>query len=985
MSIASSRVCPILVGREREFAFLAEALRRAGDGGCRMVAILGEAGIGKSRLTAALTTASAADGWTVLVGGCSERDGDLPLAPFVDALRQWLASEGEAGLARLGDYRDAVADLLPEARGHVRIDQPRADLPPEQARRARFEGIAAALGRLSGDRGPCLLLEDLHWADPTSLELLELLPRRLGGRPACVLLTARVDEIGADLARCLTNLRRAGVLDEVALEPLDEEATGQMIGALTTAPPPVQLVAAIHRRAGGNPLFVEELVAERKSAAPAMAAPDDLPPPRIVGDIVGRHLAALDEPARRMAAVAAAIGARVDRELLREASGLPPESFLAALDQLVAHRLLVESRVRGPATLAFRHALTRDAIHERLPPAERRALHGVVGDALRRRTEAAGAEAVDPGELGYHFHVAGDWAAALVHAEAAADAARRGGATAESLVHYRRALDAALALGHPAAATFHLRCGAALALLGSFDLAREHLVEALGRARAANDAALEQEALDELAGLHASRDYATAERYATEALDRARALGDARLEARALNRLGNILVNRLRLAGGLALHEAALARFRALGDDWGVADALDLIGMARYLAGDVAAGRAAAAEAAAAFERLGDPVRVASALTSRGLYLAVFDGPCAADAPPDDYRRDAERGLRLCEDLGWRAGEAYARVALAWAAAGAGDFGEAIAQADQALAIASDIGHDQWRIIALHTRGIIDAELLDDAAARQRFEQAAALAQAVGATQFTERLHAWIGRCRARLGDPEGGLALLESIAAAGAEPSSIGKRRARFAIAEIHLARGRPEAALAALAPLLPPEPDMAPAQALALEAEALVALGRMDDAFSALDRAQAAAAGFGPRSIVWRIAATRSRLCRSADRTAAEAAAPARHELMALAGALPDDRRAAFLTHPETRAWLPSMDGREAAPGGLTRREREVACLVSQGSSNREIGRRLFIADKTVEMHVGNCLAKLGFTSRAQLAAWAVETGLATRADPG
>jgi DNA-binding CsgD family transcriptional regulator/tetratricopeptide (TPR) repeat protein len=987
MPVASSRVCPILVGREREFAFLAQALRQAATGACRMIVLFGEAGIGKSRLAGELMTLAKDEGLTVLVGGCSERDGDLPLAPFVDALQQWLAHDREAALARLTDCRAALGDVLPEARDPGRLDPPPTDLPPEQAKRAHFEAIAAAFGRLAGDHGLLVVLEDLHWVDPTSLDLLELLPRRLGGVPVCILLTTRADETGPDLARCLTNLRRAGVLDEVTLGPLDEAATGQMIGALIPAAPSAPFVAAIHRRAGGNPLFIEELIAESKIASPTLAPADDLPPPRIVGDIVGRHLGALDEDARLLAGVAAVIGARVDRDLLREASGLSPEPFLAALDQLIAHRLLVESRVRGSATLAFRHALTRDAIHERLPPSQRRALHGVVGEALRRRAERSGARPVDPGELGYHFHVAGVWAAALANAASAANAAQRNGATAESLVHYRRALDAALALDHPAAATFHLRCGAALALLGSFDLARDHLGEALRGAQAMHDAALEREALDELAGLYASRDYAMAERYATAALDRARALGDARLEARALNRLGNILTNRRRIADGLALHDAALARFRSLGDSWGIADALDLIGMARYLAGDVPAARAAFADAAAAFERLGDPVRVASALTSRGLYLAALDGPCAADAAPADDRQDAERGLRLCEDLGWRAGEAYARVGLACTAAGAGDFGEAIAQADQALAIACEIGHDQWRVIALHARGIIDAELLDDTAALQRFEQAALLAEAVGATQFTERLQAWIGRCQARLGDPERALPLLESIAPADAAPTSIGKRRARFAIAEIELARGRPDAALAALAPLLLPEPAMAPAQALALEAAALAALGRTAEAVSALDRAQAAAERVGPRSAVWRIAATRSRVCRSAGRTAAEAAALARRELMALARSLPDDRRAAFLARPETRAWLPraAPDEPEPSTGGLTRREREVAGLVSRGLSNREIARRLFIADKTVEMHVGNCFAKLGFGSRTQLAAWAVEVGLAAPADPG
>jgi len=983
MPISSSQVCPVLVDREVELAALDSLLGEASAGRSRLAVLAGEAGAGKSRLVREVVPHATARGFQLLAGGCLERDRDYPFAPVVDALRQRLMATPTAPHAILGPQREVLAELLPELRTHAAPSGPEPPLPPEHGKRRLFEAIAALLARLA-DRQPLLVvLEDLHWADATSLELLEVLPRRLASARLLILGTARADEPNPDLRRCLATLRRARALVELSVEPLGEAGVGRMLEALLGMPPAPSLVAAVHTRTDGNPFFVEELLA----TVPAQARDEWLlgepTVPQSVQDTILRRAAGLATVVQRVVDLASVAGQRIDFELLLAASGLPPEELLAALRVLVDRQLLVEERSPDRIRLAFRHALTRDALLARLLTPERRALHRVVGEALERAA-SPGQTSADAGELGYHFHAAGIWDKALAYAARAGDTAWRVHATVEALTHDRRALDAALALDDLRAVELHRRCGQAFSMLGAFDAAREHLEAARALARLRRLASAEQAALHDLAGLYASRNYSVARGLAEEALALARTGPDRRREALALNRLGNVLTNLRRFDEGRALHEDALRCLDALGDRWGTADSWDLIGMARYLAGEVPEAREAFGRAAAMFADLGDTERVASALTSRGLYLAVLDGPCAVDAPPAAYRADAAEGLRLCRQIAWRAGEAYALVAMASADVGEGRYGEAQRHGELALAIAEEIGHDQWQVIALLTLGILDADLLDTAGALARFERARGIALAAGAAQWLERLDAWIACCRQRAGEADVPLATVPHDVPPAFRPASIGQRRALVALAERELAAGRPDQALACADRLLLGATGPRPAGAILLRGAALAALDRMVEADAAYLDARRLAVDVGPRSVLWRVAAARTRLWRGHDQAVAEhEAATARAEIAALAEAVPDEaRRALFLRAPEVRPWVAPAGRRRTADasgrGGLTPREREVAACVTQGLSNKEIARELGVAEKTIEMHVGSCLGKLGFASRAQLAAWAVAEGL-------
>jgi DNA-binding CsgD family transcriptional regulator/tetratricopeptide (TPR) repeat protein len=983
MPITSPRTCPILVDREADLAALDALLVEANAARGRLVLVAGEAGAGKSRLAREVADRAAAAGFRILGGACSERDHDFPFAPFVDALHQYRVEAPVEIAPRGGSEREILADLLSQMRNGVELSAGHGP-PPDQIKRRLFETIGTSFARLAARQPLLVVLEDLHWADPTSLELLELLPRRIAASRVLILATARSDEPAPDWQRTLTSLHRARAVVELTLAPLGEAGVGRMMRSLMRAPPSPAFVSMIHTRTDGNPFFVEELLASVPAHGDWWFGEAAIP--TTVQETVLQRVSDFDSVARDVVEVAAVIGHRVNFDLLLAACELSQTELLRVLRLLIDRQILIAEDAPGLGSFAFRHALTRDALLGQLLLPQRRARHRVVAAALQRTTtgNARSRAGDDARDLGYHFHAAGIWPEALTYALRAGEAAERLHATVEALSHHRRALDAAVALDDPRAADLHRRCGLALDRLGAFDEAEGHFAAALAQAQELGLVDVELTTLYDLSGLHASRNYPAARRWAERALALARASDDPHQEGRALNRLGNVLTNLLQFSEGRTLHEDALSIFEREGDQWGSADSLDLMGMARYLAGEVPEARQALGRAATLFGELGDRVRVASALTTRGLYLAVLDGPCATNAPPADFAADAAEGLRLCQDIAWRSGEAYALAALACADLGAGQYGEAHRHASQALAIAEEIEHPQWTVIALLTLGLLDVELCQYRAAQERFQHARDLAQAAGAVQWVERLESWIAYCRVRSGEIDIPLLADRRLDAPTTRLASIGQRRASAAMVHRALALNKPEAALVRVDHLLGGAAGPRPAGVILLRADVLAALGRTAEADAGYRDARRTAEAVGPRSVLWRGAAARADLWRERDPelTTIETET-ARAEIARLAETLTNEaQRRAFMAAPEVQPWLAPSGRRRTAstatPGGLTARERDVAIAVARGASNKEIAHSLGIAEKTVEMHVSSCLGKLAFTSRAQLAAWVVAEGL-------
>ncbi|WP_284699707.1 helix-turn-helix transcriptional regulator [Actinoplanes solisilvae] len=394
----------VLVGREADLAALRDALKRARHAEPSTVLVGGEAGVGKTRLIEEFCRDLTGDRVRVLSGQCLELGEEgLPFAPFAGALRELVRAEG---LEILGGHEHKLARLLPEL-----------GPPPEQdARRGLlFEAFAALLERLSSEQPVVLVLEDLHWADRSTRDLIGFLVR--GARLPHLLLVAtyRTDELhrGHPLRPFLAELDRVRGVLRLEVDRLDREGTAEMLSHLLGAEPDPRVVDTVNERSQGNPFFIEQFAG---AADPACA---DIP--TSLRDLLLSRVDLLPEPAQRVLRVAAVGGTRFGHELLARVAGMDDAALESALRVIVAAQLVVV--VDGDGGYEFRHALVREAVHDDLLPGEHARLHGRYARAVEAEPHlvAMGRAAA---EIAHHWHAAHDHPRALITAKIAADEAK---------------------------------------------------------------------------------------------------------------------------------------------------------------------------------------------------------------------------------------------------------------------------------------------------------------------------------------------------------------------------------------------------------------------------------------------------------------------------------------------------------------------------------------------------------------------------------
>lgn len=996
-----SVICPAVIGREDAIAIARRALERTRDAQGRTLLLSGEAGVGKSRLLRQVVEESRERGFVVLQGACFEADTNQPYAPVVDLVRVFAATTSPALAAHcLAPAAAELRGLFPELRDIFPDTAPARGTDPEAERRQYFHAFAEALRALGRVQPVLLAFEDVHWSDDATLDLVLHLARQMATAPVAIVLTYRSDEIGPRLARLLADLDRLRCADEVALRALAAPEVGGMLEAIFGTGRSFEgaFVDRLHGLTEGNPFFIEEVLKSligdgdvtqvdgRWQARPF----DQVRIPRTATEAVRRRLAGLSPAAREVASMAAVAGRRFDFTLLLELSPRPEGELLRLVKSLVEAQLVVEE---SADRFAFRHALTREALRMQLLERERATLHGAIAQAVERQ-HAGRAEEI-AGVLAYHHFEAGAWSAARDHAIRAGHQALALGAPREALVQFGRAVTATRESGETPEPELLLARGRAQETLGDFPAAREDFQAALDAAQAAGDRHGQWQALHAMGMLWAARDYAQAGPLRKEALALAREIGDPLLVARSLNRVGNWHINREDPHAGIPRHEEALSILERAGDPRGVAETVDLLAMTRHMAGEQA-------QAVALYERV---VELFIELDHRrglanALAVLVVCGPSHhASAGPVATTRHIDdlvlhrRAVLLASDLSWRAGETFSRYLLADALAWRGEYAAALQLAQEALAIAEEISHREWQCGSHRVLGRIAMDLCDFPGALRQLEPAHRIARELGSATWLRWTGAPLAEALAAIGRTRDAALVLHHVDAevprrgvtseAGLTGhATLGERQLAAAEVEIALAEARPEAALAALERL--PEAG-APRLAL-LRARALAADRRWAAAEEALRVARRDATAQGARSQLWRIDAAEGavRLGQRERKMAREAFDSARALAGELAEGIDDpDLRLAFQAGVDRCAPpRPARSARQAAKaehGGLTRRERQTAALVAEGMSNRAIAEALGIGERTVEGYVAAALAKLGFTSRAQIAVWASERGLA------
>ncbi|MBE0610185.1 MAG: AAA family ATPase, partial [Dehalococcoidia bacterium] len=437
------------VGRERELTALQAMLdETALRGSGRVVLISGEPGIGKTRLLAEGAERAAAQGWLVLFGRAYESEGMPPYLPFVEVLRQYVQACPEADLrTQLGRGAPEVALLVPELLERVPGIEPSPPLSSDERYRL-FEGVAGFILNAASAHQPGILLviDDLHWADQDTLLLLRHLARRLSEAPLLVAATCRTTEVDRSrpFTDTLTELHRERLCDQLDVGPFTSEEAAQLIGKLADAHPSPGVVASVHRRTGGNPFFLEEVVrhlsAEGRDLAEEVSATPDWAIPETVRQVIGSRLSRLQAETLSVLQTASALGDPFSFDTLAAVAGANLGSLLDALDEASAGGFVRED---GSGDYQFSHGLVRETVYAGLSGPRRRLLHAHAAEKLEALHQANAAAYA--GELAHHFLLGGqgkDLAKATRYALQAAERATVQTAFEEAVRYYQMALDA---------------------------------------------------------------------------------------------------------------------------------------------------------------------------------------------------------------------------------------------------------------------------------------------------------------------------------------------------------------------------------------------------------------------------------------------------------------------------------------------------------------------------------------------------------------
>jgi len=949
---------PVLVGRAAELAALQAAFDAVRQGGPAALLIGGEAGVGKTRLISEFAGDVRAAGARVLIGGCLELGADgLPFGPFTAMLRDLVREIGADELIGLLPGSDRatreLARLLPE----LAAGRPAGEAGSAGEARARlFEEFLTLLERLAVQQPLVLVVEDAHWADRSSRDLIAFLigyQRALAN--VLIVVTFRSDELHRThpLRPLLAELTRIDWVERAELPRLSRGQAEELAAAVMGAFPDRALTDALYERAEGNPLFTEELLACPDGCA---LIPDSLV------DLLQQAVRRLPEDTQEVLRIASAGSGATSHPLLARVTGRTEDALTAAIRPAVTGNVLVTTA----DGYAFRHALIREAVHEDLLPGEHSQVHTKFALAIDADPALVGDGRADM-EKAHHWYAAHNTTWALISAWQASVQASRSVAHAERLVLLARVLelwdqvpDAAERVGAD-----QVRVALLLSQRHLFrkDLGLPEDMKDLHRALELVPEALSKQARIQL--LLAASQYSChtgGEQFAgwgEDALRLARELGDRDAEAQALTALAGIK------AGPLGLAEPGGESFRLIAQARRIAEEIGayqpIIKLVIYESHLLCGAGEYERAAAVAREGIADAERHGLART-RGAFLAInVAEPLRYLGRWDEAVEVAERALDLAPPTLTRVGLWITCASIALAR---GDLATAVRRATACRTVLSGSRYDDQEHLP---QAVLDIELslaTDGPAAAvdlaaetlARYDLSASspryvwplLATAAAAARRVPGEAADALLCRLRT--------LAEKLEVSGPEqrawqlwyaaidPRADDDGAGAASASASASAAARLDAADAAVAAWEAIDQPYPAALALVVAAQVALAGGPSgrEAAAARLRRAALLAEGLGARPLAEQIAA-----------------------LLLRATGTGNGAR----TEPERL--------------GLTGRELEVLGLVTAGQSNREIAAALFISPKTASVHVSNILAKLGAATRTEAAARAHALHLFDAAD--
>jgi class 3 adenylate cyclase/tetratricopeptide (TPR) repeat protein len=443
----------IMVGRATELEELRHHLSLATQSRGHLVLVSGEPGVGKTRLAQTLMEEARAAGAIVLRGGCYEYEATAPYLPFVEAIRDWVHwHSGERLRDALESTAAELVKLAPEIEFKLGPVNPNTPLPAAEERLRLFDNVARFLDNLARSQGLVVFLDDLHWADESTLSLLHYLLRHL--RASRVLFVGAYREVELDrrhpLSRALVDWGQNDLTTRIALSRLTRDDTAELVGSLFGQEHVSdEFIDLLYSETEGNPFFVEETVKALIEQGSIYREGDSwqrddverLVVPQSVRDAVGRRLNRIDERTISLLHTAAALGKQFEFRDLAAVMGGSEDELLDSLDEASTAQLIA---VANGDAYKFSHDMIREVLYEEISPIRRRRLHQKVGECFVELYSES-EERYD--DIAHHFTQSGDLEGSLRYSRLAASVSTSVNAFQEARQHLERARESAEALG----------------------------------------------------------------------------------------------------------------------------------------------------------------------------------------------------------------------------------------------------------------------------------------------------------------------------------------------------------------------------------------------------------------------------------------------------------------------------------------------------------------------------------------------------------
>jgi len=690
---------PILVGREKETLYLQRALEKTFQGEGSLVMIGGEAGIGKTTLVSSMDHFPQFPQIIYLKGRCNVETRTIPYYPFIEAFSGYFKPWGEEqieiyhGIQEV--YRSELAKVIPRFE-EKELKGIRVEIPPDRLR--LFEGFHLLMETMCEKKPLVLFIDDLHWADETSLDLLHYIARRVGNERVLILGTYRKEEVSrSPLGRVIRTMQEERLMENLELDLLSPDAVHQVIeSAFLGEKVSREFTKMIGTKTGGNPLFIMEILRslreeDRKEILEESGSKEvfeRLTLPESIKEMIQRRIEGLGPESQEILTYSAIVGKEIPLDILLHLTGKSEGNLLDLLDRTVENYLLEEVRGSEGERYRFHHPLMGDVIYSGTQGKRKKLLHRRAGEVMEGYFHESLEEV--SGDLARHFYDGEDYPKAFLYARRAGDRAKRIYANEEAIDYYSKALDSLEKMdeNYPGEKfDILLNRSEILGIVGRTEERRKDIEEAIDLAKKMNDKKRLSDALITQSHYYLQiSDFRNSLKTAEKALKMKKEISDKQGEAKALQRIGSASTDLGDTTKAIQCHEEAVKICRETKDRIGEGANLFSIGVAYYFTGDLQKAKKFYEDSLKIFQETGEKWRSGITLGNIGvIYSQTGDDRKALQV--------YHASLRLRSELGNREGEAGDLINIGLVLEHSGKYLEALEKCQKAVKINQEIGH----------------------------------------------------------------------------------------------------------------------------------------------------------------------------------------------------------------------------------------------------------------------------------------------------